>query len=87
MADDVARLHPRDDAVVHVQVGSTNGTGRDANNGVSAILDLRVWHALAADVALAVPSQRFHRRSSIKILKWVTLSECAAGMHVPEQIV
>src|SRR4051794_25982027 len=63
MAQDIAFLHRRNDAIEDVQIGTTNGAGRDLDYGVASILDLWVWHALASDVVLAVPSQGLHARS------------------------
>ena len=48
------------DAVEDVQVGAADRAGRHLDDGVARMLDLRIGHALAAHVALAVPGQCFH---------------------------
>jgi hypothetical protein len=43
----------------NVKVGATDGAGRDLDDCIATILDPRIGDALAADVARAVPRQRF----------------------------
>ena len=60
MAEHVAALHRGNHAVIDVEVGTADRAGGDFDDRVAGVLDLRVGHALAANVMLAVPSQRFH---------------------------
>jgi hypothetical protein len=60
VAHDVALLHARHEAVEEVQVGAADGAGRDLDDGVAAVLDLRVRDGVAADVLLAVPAKCLH---------------------------
>src|SRR4030095_8758323 len=61
MTEHVALFHGRNDAVEDVQVGPAYGAGRDLDDRVAVVLDLRVRHGFAADIVLAVPGQRFHQ--------------------------
>ena len=62
VAEHVAALHGGDEAAHQVQVGAADGAGGDLDDGVAAVLDRRIGDAVAADVALAVPSQCLHAR-------------------------
>ena len=64
VAEDVARLHRRHVAVVEVQVGAADAGGRDLDDRVARVLDLRVGDGVDADVALAVPAEGSHGASS-----------------------
>ena len=63
VTQDVALFHRRHDAVKQMQVRTADGAGGDFDDGVSPVLDLGIRHAVAADVVLAVPGQRFHPKS------------------------
>ena len=69
VAEDVAALHLRDDAVEDVQVGAADGAGRHLDDGVARMLDFGIRHALAAHVALAVPDQSFHALTPGNVLE------------------
>ena len=60
VAEDVARLHRRDVAIVEVQVRAADGGRGDADDRVARIEDFGIVDRIAADVVLAVPCQRFH---------------------------
>jgi hypothetical protein len=60
VAEHVPRFHCRHVAVEEVQVGAADGAGRHLDDDVAIVLDRRVWHAVAPDIALAVPAQCFH---------------------------
>src|SRR4051812_15909628 len=64
VAEHVTPLHRRYDAVEQMKVGAADRAGRDLDDGVAPVLDFRIGDGVAADVALAVPCQCFHRRSS-----------------------
>lgn len=55
VADDVAFLHFRDDAVKDVQIRAADGAGGDLDDGVTWILDFGIRNRLVAHIALAVP--------------------------------
>ena len=61
VAHDVARHHAGDDSVIEVQVGAADGAGGDLDDGVALVLQLGVGDGVAAYVALAVPTECFHR--------------------------
>ena len=61
VAQDVALLHRRDEAVVEVEVGAADRRRGDLDDGVAAVQDLRVRHVLDLDGALALPADRPHR--------------------------
>jgi hypothetical protein len=44
-----------------VQIGAANGTGGDFDDGIPPVLDLGIRDAFTADIALAMPGQRFHQ--------------------------
>ena len=54
---DVAQAHGRHQAVEQVQVRAADAGGGDLDDGVARILDLRIRHALAAQVFLALASR------------------------------
>src|SRR5262249_12991574 len=60
VADDVALLHGRHEAVVQVQVAAADGGRGDPDDAVGRVGDLRVGDVIDADVAGAVPAYRFH---------------------------
>jgi hypothetical protein len=60
VADHIAALHLRNDAVEDVEVGAAYGAGRHLDDGVARMLDFRVGDRFAADVVLAVPDEGFH---------------------------
>jgi hypothetical protein len=60
VAHDVARLHAWDEVVEQVEVRSADRAARHLDDGVAAVLDLRVRHAFEAYVFLAVPDERLH---------------------------
>ena len=60
MANHVAVLHRRDDAIVDVQIGTADGAGRDLDDRIPRMLDHRIRHCLAAHVAFAVPTKSLH---------------------------
>ena len=60
MAQHVAAVHLRNDAVIDVNIRAADGAGRDLDHGVARILDHRIWNAFATDVALAVKGERLH---------------------------
>jgi hypothetical protein len=63
MADNVTFLHLGNNAIVDVQVGAADRTGRHLDDGIARIFDLGIGHRLVAHIALAVPAQRFHGSS------------------------
>jgi hypothetical protein len=67
MAENVALFHRRHDTVEQMQVRTADGTGRNFDNGVAAILNLGIRHGVAADVILAMPGQRFHRNLQVRV--------------------
>ena len=60
VADDVAFLHHRDEAVEEVEVGAADGRRGHLDDDVGRLLDLRVGMGVDANVALAVPGKSFH---------------------------
>ena len=60
MAEDVAALHRRDEAVEQVQVGAADGGEGDLDDRVARIQDLRIRNPLDAHVVRAIPAQSFH---------------------------
>jgi hypothetical protein len=60
MAQNVSALHLGNHPVEDVKVGTADRAGGDLDAGVARMFDPRVGHFDAADVALAVPDQRFH---------------------------
>jgi hypothetical protein len=62
VAENVAGLQSRDEAVEQVQIRSADRRRRDADDRVTGIQDLRIRHALDSDVVRAVPYNGFHRR-------------------------
>ena len=61
VAEDIAFLHRRDEAVVQVQIGSADGRRGDANDRIAGVQDLRVGHLPDLEVLLPHPAVRFHR--------------------------
>ena len=62
VAHHVAGLHVRHEAAHQMQVRAADGAARDLDDGVAAILDLRVGDGFAANIFLAVPAQCAHFR-------------------------
>jgi hypothetical protein len=60
MADYVALLHLRDNAVENVEVRSADRTRRDFDDGVAWILYFGIGDGFVPHVAFAVPAERFH---------------------------
>ena len=60
VTQDVAGLHSRHHAVIDVQIGTADRTGRNLDDRVAGMLDLRVRYAFAADVLFSVPGQCAH---------------------------
>ena len=61
MAHDVAVLHAGHEAVVQVQVGAADGTGRHFDDGVAGVFYRRIGYmVVAANVVLAVPAKGSH---------------------------
>jgi len=60
VADHVAALHCGDDAVVEMQIRAADRACRDLDDRVARLLDLRIGHAFAPHVMLAMPSDCFH---------------------------
>jgi len=54
VAEDVARPHSGDVAVVKVKVGAADRGRRDLQDGVVRIDDFRVWNALDPDIVAAL---------------------------------
>jgi len=63
VTEDVALFHRGHDAIEQMQVRAADGAGGDLDDGVSAVLDLRVRHRVASNVVLPVPSQGSHPKS------------------------
>ena len=61
VAEHVAPLHRRYEAVVEVQVRAADRCARDPHDGVARVQDLRIGNLLHLDVLLAVPTVRLHR--------------------------
>src|SRR5215216_3943297 len=77
--DHVARVHPRDDAVIHVEVGAADRRGGHLDDSVARVLDPGIGHALAAHVALAVPAECSHRRYSAAALPGCAFLRCCSA--------
>jgi hypothetical protein len=63
MAEHVAAFHAWNRSAIDMQIGATDRAGGDLDDRIAPVLDRRIRHALAADVALAMPCQRFHAGS------------------------
>src|SRR5205085_3908853 len=57
VADDVARLHARHEAVEEVEGGAADRAAGGLDDGVAWMLDHRIGHRLVADVVLGVPAE------------------------------
>src|SRR5690606_9732812 len=80
VAHDVARQHSRDEAVHQVQVRAADAGRGDPDDGVLGVLDDRLRHLLAAEVLLALPADRFHRRAAPwSQLRFTPVSRTAAS--------
>src|SRR5687767_3683626 len=62
MAEDVAALHRRDEAVEQMQIGAADGRERDFDDGVARVQDARIRDSRDAYVIGAVPADSFHPR-------------------------
>ncbi len=60
MAEHVATLHGGHQAIHEMEVGATDGAGRDLDDDVARILDLRIGDVIAANIVGAVPAESFH---------------------------
>jgi hypothetical protein len=47
-----------------MQVGTANGARGHLDDGIPAMLDLRIGHGFAPDIAFAMPGKGFHREDS-----------------------
>jgi hypothetical protein len=61
VAEHVALFHRRHDAIHQMEVRPANRARCHLDNRIATVLDLGIRHAIAPDVVLAMPSQRFHR--------------------------
>ena len=66
MAKDVPLFHGRNNSVEDVQVGATDRASRHLDDGISAVLDLRIGHSFTSNVILAVPSESAHGETSLR---------------------
>src|SRR5436305_12290731 len=57
VADDIAAMHARDDAVIHMQVRAADRSGGDPDNRIARALDRPVGHRVATHVALSAPTE------------------------------
>ena len=71
VAQDIARLHRRDEAVVQVEVRAADCGGRHLDDAVPRIDDLGIGDVVDADVVLPVPGQRFHSPISSNCLGFI----------------
>ena len=62
MAQDVARLHGGHEAIEQVKIGTTDGGRGHLNDRVPRIFDFGIRHGVDANITLAVPAERFHRK-------------------------
>src|SRR5690349_6088566 len=60
VTENVAALHRRNEAVVHVQVRSANRRRRDLHDRVALVQYLRLGHVFNAETRLAIPTICFH---------------------------
>ena len=60
VAEDVAGLHERDEAVDQVQVGAADAGRRDADDGIAAVEDLGVGNVLDLHLVRCTPDEGFH---------------------------
>ena len=82
VAEDVARLHRRDVAVVEVQVRAADRGRGDLDDRVARIDDLGIVDRVDADVVLAVPGERAHQAiSSSSCLRVQRGGGDLAGFH------
>lgn len=56
MADHVTGFHTRYYTVINVQIRTANRARCHLNDGITRMLNLRVWHRIAAYIVLAVPT-------------------------------
>jgi hypothetical protein len=84
MTEYVAVLHGRHDSIVDMQIGATDGTSRDLYDRVSGLLDGGLCDITASDVALAMPSQRFHGAISGDWRQSEVVSKSLDVLKVPE---
>ena len=64
VAENVARLHGRNVAVIKMKVGPTNRCVSDAHDGIARVQDDRIIDTFNSDFVLALPAKRFHDSSS-----------------------
>src|SRR4051794_29902007 len=64
MADDIARLHGGDVAIVDVQIGTANGSRSNAQNGITWIQNLGIWNVLHSHIMFSIPADSPHLDSS-----------------------
>src|SRR5262249_54258291 len=60
VAEHVARLHGRDEAVVEMEIRAADGGGGDLDDGIARIHDLGHGDVVHANVARAVPADGLH---------------------------
>ncbi|MNS50349.1 hypothetical protein D3C72_829940 [compost metagenome] len=60
MAENIAAVHARDDAVIEVEVRAADGGGGDLDDGVPRIDDLGIGDRVHPNVVFAVPGQCAH---------------------------
>jgi hypothetical protein len=68
VAENVTLFHRRHNAVEQMEVRTANGASRYLDDGIASMLNLRIRHALAADIVLGVPRKRFHLNSPVNAL-------------------
>jgi hypothetical protein len=64
MAEHIAALHRGNHTIIKMEVGTADCASGHPDDGVARMLNCRVGHSLAANVALAVPSECLHARRS-----------------------
>jgi hypothetical protein len=67
MTEHIAAFHLGHDAIEQMQVRSVDPACGHFYNGIARMLDRRIRHAFAPDVAFAMPRQRFHSRPSAQL--------------------
>ena len=60
VAEYVAAFHRRLIAVEQMEIGAANGAGRDLDDRIPRMLNLRVGDRIDADIALSVPTECAH---------------------------
>jgi hypothetical protein len=60
MAENVSLVHRRDIPVIDVEIGSTDCSGSNTDNGISRVENLRIRNVPDTHILSSIPTDGFH---------------------------